>query len=211
MRVISVNIGEKQCIQWRGKEVQTGIFKYPVSTPIFLGKTDVKDDQVIDRKYHGGAYKACYIYSADHYEYWTNLYPELNFEFGMFGENITIEGMQEADMFLGDVYQIGQAKVEVTQPREPCFKLGARFNTQKVLKQFINAPYPGAYLGVVEEGEVRTGDEVNLISRGFEPVSLKDIYSLMYHSEASDQILIQKILAIKDLSPGLKKALKKRL
>jgi MOSC domain-containing protein YiiM len=211
MKVVSVNIGEKQSIKWRGRKVQTGIFKYPVNSPIFLGKTDVNHDQVIDRKYHGGEYKACYIYSADHYDYWKSLYPELEFDYGMFGENITIQGMQETDMFLGDVYQIGEAKVEITQPREPCFKLGARFGTQKVLKQFINAPYPGAYLRVLEEGAVKSGDEIKLISKGFEESSLKDVYSLMYHSTKAERDQIHRLLELNDLPPGLIKALKKRI
>ena len=211
MKVVSVNIGEKQSIKWRGRKVQTGIFKYPVSSAIFLGKTDVNHDQVIDRKYHGGEYKACYIYSADHYDYWKSLYPELEFDYGMFGENITIQGMQETDMFLGDVYQIGEAKVEITQPREPCFKLGARFGTQKVLKQFINAPYPGAYLKVLEEGAVKSGDEIKLISKGFEESSLKDVYSLMYHSTKAERDQIHRLLELNDLPPGLIKALKKRI
>jgi len=211
MKVVSVNIGEKQSIKWRGRKVQTGIFKYPVNSAIFLGKTGVNHDQVIDRKYHGGEYKACYIYSADHYDYWKSLYPELEFDYGMFGENITIHGMQETDMFLGDVYQIGEAKVEITQPREPCFKLGARFGTQKVLKQFINAPYPGAYLRVLEEGAVKSGDEIKLISKGFEESSLKDVYSLMYHSTKAERDQIHRLLELNDLPPGLIKALKKRI
>jgi MOSC domain-containing protein YiiM len=78
MKIISTNIGEPRVIQWNGKEVETGIFKYPVNEPIYLETDDVVNDHVIDRKYHGGADKACYLYSADHYSYWQKLYPELD-------------------------------------------------------------------------------------------------------------------------------------
>jgi len=211
MKVVSVNIGTKQPMQWRGKTVMTGIFKYPVEQSIFLGKSDVKGDEVIDRKYHGGEFKACYIYSADHYSFWKEKYPQLKFEYGMFGENITVEGMQEDDICLGDVYQLGAAKVEVTQPREPCFKLGARFDTQKILKQFINAPYPGSYLKVIEEGEVAAGDQLKLVSRKYEQANLQRVYHLMYHSDSSDISEIKQLLEIPNLPKGLVKALKKRL
>ena len=93
MKVVSVNIGERKGVKYRGKTVQTGVFKKPVTHPIILGKFDVEGDAVIDRRYHGGEFKACYLYSADHYEFWKNKYPDLEWEYGMFGENITVEGL----------------------------------------------------------------------------------------------------------------------
>jgi MOSC domain-containing protein YiiM len=211
MKVISVNIGEKQTFKYRGKNVETGIFKYPVDQSIFLGNEDVEKDSVVDRKYHGGIEKACYIYSADHYEFWKEKYPHLDFQHGMFGENITIEGLDESNLYLGDIYQIGQAKVEVSQPREPCFKLGARFETSKILKQFINAPYPGVYLKVIEEGIVVKGDELTLIKKGYSIGNISTVYHLMFHSEKKDKTKIKELLAIEDLAKSLTKCLKKRL
>lgn len=211
MRVKSVNIGEKKSFQWRGKLVETGIFKYPVEDSIELGRHDVVSDSVIDRKYHGGVDKACYIYSADHYSYWKNLYPDLDFDFGMFGENISIEGLNEGEIHLGDQYQIGSAIVEVSQPREPCFKLGARFGTQKILKQFINAPYPGVYLRVLEPGTVKVGDAMTLLKTGYKSTSLKEVYHLFYHSKKEDCEKIRALLKLSDLPSGLRKGLEKRL
>ena len=129
----------------------------------------------------------------------------------MFGENITIEGMNEANMHLGDIYQLGSAKVTVTQPREPCFKLGARFGTQKILKQFINAPYPGAYLKVLEVGQVNVGDQMILLEKGNIEANLAEVYRLLYHSTMADTIKINSILKIKELPDGLRNTLAKRL
>jgi MOSC domain-containing protein YiiM len=211
MKVVSVNIGERKKVSWRGKTVETGIFKYPVNNPIILDSNDVEGDQVVDRKYHGGIDKACYIYSADHYDYWKELYPSLDWEFGMFGENITIKGLDESKMHLGDIYQIGAAKVEVAQPREPCFKLGIRFGSQKVLKQFFNAPYPGAYLRVIEKGAVKTNDEMLLIQKGHTCAILEDVYRLSYHSQLTDNPKIKLILEIENIASVVRSNLEKRL
>ncbi|MGK0384868.1 MAG: MOSC domain-containing protein YiiM [Bacteroidia bacterium] len=98
MKVKSVNRGEARLVDWRGKKVSTGIFKYPVEGAIFLGTEDVVDDDVVDRKYHGGVDKAVYAYSADHYPFWKEQYPALDWSLGMFGENLTIEGLDESRM-----------------------------------------------------------------------------------------------------------------
>jgi len=104
MRIVSTNIAEPKTIVWKGKEVTTGLFKYPVEAGILLGKEDVDNDHVIDRRYHGGADKACYLYSADHYSYWQNLYPELEMPWGMFGENLTVENLHEAEINIGNIH-----------------------------------------------------------------------------------------------------------
>ena len=127
MKIISTNIGSPVIFSWKGREVATGLFKYPVPSPIMLEKEDVTNDHVIDRRYHGGTDKACYFYSADNYDYWKSLYPKMEMQFGMFGENLTVEGLSEENINIGDVFKIGNAVVQVTQPRQPCFKLNFRF------------------------------------------------------------------------------------
>ena len=163
MKVISTNISETKTISFRGQDVKTGIFKYSIPEGIFLEKEDVSNDSVVDRRYHGGIDKACYIYATDHYNYWQELYPDLKFEWGMFGENLSIENLDEKNIYIGDIYQLGEAVVQISQPREPCFKLGARFDTAKVVKQFLNANFPGIYLRIIKEGKVFVGDEMVLI------------------------------------------------
>lgn len=211
MKVVSINIGEKQVITWKGKKLETGIYKKPVNGTIYLDKEDVRNDYVIERKFHGGIFKACYMYSSNHYEYWQDLYPNLKFSFGMFGENLTVQGLDEKNIRIGDVYQIGKAKVEVTQPRQPCYKLGIKFKTQKILKQFINVPYPGVYLKVLVPGEVAAGNEMILIEKGDPVGNIKDVFHLLYHSSEKDALRIHKILHNQDLPADLRKNLNKRL
>lgn len=178
MKVISVNIGEKQTVTWRGKSVDTGIFKYPTDK-ITLGATDVARDHVVDRRFHGGIDKACYLYDADTYSHWKEKYPNLEWNWGMFGENVTLADLDESNVFIGSRYQLGTALVEVSQPRQPCFKLGIRFGTQKILKQFIQHGRPGVYVRVLKPGEVKPGDTMTLLEKGSN-ISIQDVFLLLY-------------------------------
>ncbi|EAQ99849.1 MOSC domain-containing protein [Maribacter sp. HTCC2170] len=180
MKVISTNIGKSTTIVWNGKEERTGIYKYPTNEPLFLGKTDVLKDIVVNRKHHGGEHKACYLFSANQYPYWKELYPELIWDWGMFGENLTVEGLDESEMRIGDIYKIGSALIQVSLPREPCYKLGVRFENQNILKQFIDHGFPGTYIRILEEGEVRKGDELVVVKKSDNALTVKQFYELLY-------------------------------
>ncbi|WP_299436104.1 MOSC domain-containing protein [uncultured Aquimarina sp.] len=180
MKVVSTNIGEPQVISWRGKDVKTGIYKYPVNQPIFLDTEDVKGDHVVDRRVHGGVDKACYLYAAEHYPYWKEKYPDLDWNYGMFGENLTVLGLDERIIKIGDIYQLGDAIVQVSQPRQPCYKLGVRFGTQTVLKQFIEALLPGVYLRVLTSGFVKMDDVLIPQEVSDDGISIRDMYVLLY-------------------------------
>jgi len=192
MKIISTNIGEPRIVNWNGKEVKTGIFKYPVDYPIFLGLEDVENDHVIDRRYHGGFDKACYLYSSDHYGYWQKLYPELEMPFGIFGENLTVEGLYESQINIGDIFKIGKAVVQATQPRQPCFKMEFRFNNNQIVQQFINSGFSGIYVRVLEKGNVRTGDSMELIESK-DSLSIQKIYELLYTSEFQKEAVEQAV------------------
>lgn len=186
MKVISTNIAKPTTIDWNGEKIKTGIYKIPVSTSIFLGKTDVKNDHVIDRKYHGGEHKACYFYAANHYEHFKALYPNLDWQFGMFGENITIDNFEETNIRIGDTFKIGTAIIQVSEPRQPCFKLGIRFNNQKILKDFIQSSYSGFYVRILQEGEVKKGDTLELIERNPNDLSIEDVFSLLSYNKDNE-------------------------
>ena len=189
MKVIATNIGNPTTIHRNGKEEQTGIFKYPTNEALFLGKTDVLKDTVIDRKHHAGINKACYLFSADQYPYWKKMYPELDWDWGMFGENLTIKGLNEADIRIGDIFKIGNALVQVSQPREPCYKLGIRFGNQEILRQFIDHGFPGTYVRILEEGEVQRSDELILVEKSENPLSVKQFYELIFAKEKDLEIV----------------------
>lgn len=188
MKVISTNTGTSRTIEWNGKQVQTGIYKFPVAEPVFLEKTDVVNDVVCDRKHHGGADKACYLYSADHYSYWKTLYPNLDMPNGMFGENLTVEGLQENEIHIGDVFQVGEAIIQVTQPRQPCYKLGVKFGDPGVVKKFIVSGFPGVYVRVIKTGCVNTGSLLTCIDNK-NSVSVQKVFELLYTSTLQKDIL----------------------
>ncbi|PCJ67957.1 MAG: sulfurase [Bacteroidetes bacterium] len=211
MKIVATNISDSKTIEWKGKEVETGIYKSPVSEGIFLGKTDVVNDVVIERKYHGGIDKACYLFSMDVYPQWKEKYPHLKWNYGMFGENLTVEGLDEREVYIGDQYQIGEALVEVSEPREPCYKLGIRFGSQKMLKPFINQPHCGVYVRVLQEGKVVTGDEMKLVKRVQDNFSMSRIYWLRYNASLKDIPEISKAIKLETLAASAKRGLGKRL
>lgn len=183
MKIMSTNIAKPTTIIWDGKEVTTGIFKKPKNQPILLEKQAVRNDEVSDRKHHGGEFKACYLFSENHYGYWKNLYPNLDWEYGMFGENLTVSGLNEKDILIGDIYKVGAALVQITQPREPCFKFGVKFGNQKILKQFINHGFPGTYVRVLEAGFVKTGDCLELVEKAKNSLTVWQFFNLLYSKE----------------------------
>ena len=203
MTVDSVNIGEKRTVNWKGKPVETGIFKYP-TTEINLGLEDVENDAVVDRKYHGGIDKACYIYSKDHYEFWQKRYPNSDWENGMFGENITVNGLDESQLQIGDILQIGEAKVQISQPRQPCMKLNVRFNNTKILKDFLNQPYPGIYVRILKEGMVKAGDKFEIIEKAKDSLLVTEVYSLLIKK---DEVKREIALGLDTLSEAYKESL----
>lgn len=189
MQIISTNIAEPTTINWRGQEIQTGIYKYAVETPIFLGIEDVENDHVIDRRYHGGADKACYLYSADHYPFWKQKYPNLKWEWGMFGENLTVGGLDESEIRIGDSFLVGEAVVQVTQPRQPCFKLGVRFANQKMVNEFWSAPYSGIYVRILQSGNVAKGDYFSLIERNADSLSVNQVFSIFSRERENTDLM----------------------
>lgn len=208
MKVISTNIGTSTQIVWNGKHTTTGIYKSPVNSPIFLDVEDVRGDTVVDRKYHGGVHKACYLFSADHYPYWKEKYPHLEWDWGMFGENLTLEGLDESQIRIGSTYQLGTALVQITQPREPCYKLGIRFGDQGILKQFIDHGLPGTYVRVVEPGKVTVGDPMELVEASKSPLTVQQFFHLLY-SPTKDRDLVRQAIDNPALPLGKREKLKK--
>lgn len=180
MEVISTNLSNPTTIIWNQKEELTGMYKIPTFEGITLKKEYVISDYVEDLCNHGGIDKACYIFSSDHYSHWKNLYPSLIWNWGMFGENITVSGLDESTIFIGDIYKIGTSVIQVSQPRQPCYKLGIRFENQLILKQFIQFGFPGIYVRILEEGSVKAGDKLELIQRYDESITICEAFQLIY-------------------------------
>jgi MOSC domain-containing protein YiiM len=174
-KVISLNIGLPRTVYFQNHAVTTGIFKEPVSGRIMLRRLNLDGDKQADLTVHGGPDKAVYAYPAEHYDYWKKRLPKMKLPWGMFGENLTTEGLLEDQVNIGDVFQIGSSEVVVTQPRMPCYKLGVKFGRMDIVRQFMESKLPGIYFRVLKEGAVGSGDQIQLISRDKNNVTVRDI------------------------------------
>lgn len=193
MKVISTNIAEAKTIEWNGEKMKTGIFKFPVAGGVYLERSDVKNDSVVDRFNHGGVYKACYMYSTDHYGYWKSLYPSLDWQFGMFGENLSVEGLDEKKLIVGSIYKVGEALVQVSEPRQPCFKFGVKMGDANAIRQMLESKFSGSYLKVLESGWVRGSDTFELMEEDSIGVTTYDVFNAIFY-KTDDLALINKII-----------------
>lgn len=162
--LVSVNVGRICLVPYRGNQVKTGIFKEPVEGRVLVRTLNLDGDEQADLTVHGGVDKAVYLYPAEHYAIWqAELQRELGF--GHFGENLTVSGLLEDDVHVDDVYAIGDAILEVTQPRVPCFKLGIKMADQKFLRRFLDSGRSGFYCRVLQEGNIEAGQSITLLER----------------------------------------------
>jgi MOSC domain-containing protein YiiM len=198
MKLISVNVGLPRETIWKGREVKTGIFKEPIEDPVMVRKLNLDGDGQADLSVHGGLDKAVYGYPSEHYDYWRHELPGMNLPWGMFGENFTTEGLLEGALNIGDRFRIGSSVLMVTQPRMPCYKLAVKFGRDDIVKQFLRSGRPGFYFSVLEEGEVSAGDEIELISRDENNVTVADITRL-YVSEKDNLDLLHRAVQIEAL------------
>jgi MOSC domain-containing protein YiiM len=180
MRVLSVNVGLPREVIWRGKPVTTGIYKQPVTGRVPIRALNLDGDRQADLRVHGGRDKAVYAYPSEFYELWSRERPELAFGPGMFGENLTTEGLLDSDVSIGDRFRVGTAELVVTQPRLPCFKLGIKMGRDEFVTEFLERGLFGFYLGVVREGEVQAGDSIEELARdprGFRVTEIARLYA----------------------------------
>ena len=188
-RVYSVNVsGDLRDVEYGGQIVTTGYFKHPVEGEVVARRLGLEGDAQADLKVHGGPAKAVYFYPREHYEGWERLLETDPLPPGSFGENITTEGLTEADLAIGDVIRIGTALLQVRQPRSPCYKMQIRFGRPDMVALFMRHGLPGWYASVIEEGSFTTGDAIEIVSRAVEGVSVADIWRYSLHAPVSPEI-----------------------
>jgi MOSC domain-containing protein YiiM len=195
MKLLSLNVGLPREVAWHGKLVETGIFKQPVEGPVMMRTLNLDGDRQADLSVHGGVDKAVYAYPSEHYEYWRGELPDMDFPWGVFGENLTTEGLFEDSVYLGDCYRIGEAEVVVTQPRLPCYKLGVRFDRPDMVKKFLASRLTGFYFSVKKEGVVQAGDSIELLAREQQEIRVADI-TRVYAFEREDVETIQRAMRV---------------
>jgi MOSC domain-containing protein YiiM len=190
-------------VNFQNELVTTGIFKEPVMGRVRLRKLNLDGDKQADLTVHGGADKAIYAYPQEHYNYWKKELPEMSLPWGMFGENFTTKGMFEETVNVGDQFQIGTARVVATQPRMPCYKLGVKFGRMDIIKKFLASGLTGVYFKVMKEGDLEQGDEIKLIKKDENNVTITDIVRL-YTVNKDDLQTMERAVKVKDLPNGWK-------
>ena len=193
-------------------DVPSGFVKSPVQHRIWVHHLGLDGDEQADLRVHGGPEKAVYGYSLNHYQAWKNDFAEHSSALfpGGFGENLTIEGMTEADICVGDIHQIGTAKLQVCQPRLPCFKLALHFNDNRLPAAMVRSGRSGWYYRVVAEGELGAGDAIDLIDRPHPDFPFRQLIAFANHGKATKEELAA-LVQMTDVAAGLRRRASERL
>ena len=208
-RLISLNVGLPRSLKHGTGQVRSGIFKSPVQGTLRLGENGLEGDAQSDTEHHGGADKAVCVYATEHLPYWserlgTELRPSA------FGENFSMEGLVESEARIGDVFRVGTALVQVSQPRIPCFKLAARHGEGKLALWVKETGLTGFYLRCLEPGEIRAGDELYPVERPGHDFTIEEANRVM-HGDGQDAASIERLRALPELSAEWKRMLGSRL
>ena len=186
-RVLSVNVGAVRTVTWRGETVTTAIWKEPAGERVAVrGVNFVGDDQA-DRSVHGGVDKAVYAYAREDYDYWRE-HEGIETSAGLFGENLTVEGLDLSSAVAGERWTVGTTVLEVAQPRLPCFKLGIRMSDPRFPRRFQRVGRMGVYLRVVREGDVGAGDAVAVASRPGHGVTMERMVRALHDPESAEAL-----------------------
>lgn len=210
MKVVAVNVGLPREVIYKGKTITTGIFKEPVEGRARLRRLNLDGDRQADLSVHGGPSKAVYAYPSEHYEYWREQLPDVDLPWGMFGENLTVEGLREDRVNIGDRFRIGSAHVMVTEPRLPCYKLAAKFGRDDIIKRFLHSGRTGFYFAVLQEGEVGAGDDIASIGRDKHGVTVADITRLYVHDK-DDVTTLRRAVQVEALPESWREYFQKRI
>ncbi|SDT54740.1 MOSC and FAD-binding oxidoreductase domain-containing protein [Bradyrhizobium canariense] len=199
--VVSVNVGLPRDVQWRGRIVRTAIWKTPVAGRVFARRLNLDGDGQADLSGHGGEQRALMVYQMDSYRYWERVLGRSDFVHGQFGENLTVEGLSDSEVCIGDRYRIGGAVFEISQPRVTCYRLGIRMDHPQMPAMVVAHRRPGFYFRVIQEGSIGAGDTIEKLVTGPERMTVAEIDALLYTSDhpVADLHRAMKIAA---LSPG---------
>lgn len=200
MKLRAVNVSDIKTLEFNGRKIKSGIDKKPVEGAVELLKEGLVGDKQADPSVHGGLDKAVYAYSIEHYLYWQERLGIEALPYGQFGENLTVESMDDRDILIGDIYRVGSALLQVTQPRVPCFKLGIRMDDPMFPSRFLKSGRYGFYLRVLEEGVVEAGCSIDLVEKSDSAMSVWEIMQIMHAGSETNRNEVIKALSIESLS-----------
>ena len=210
MKVLSVCVSEIVEIEHAGQTVPTGLFKRAVEGPRMLRETGFEGDRQGDLTVHGGVHKAVHAFPVEHYAFYQRELGQTGYESGHFGENLTTEGILEDEIHIGDQYQVGDALLEVSRPRSPCFKFGIKLGTRDAVETCLKSKRSGFYFRVVEEGYVGAGDPIGTACRDDTAPTLTEVFDLLHHDKLN-QAGLSRAIDCPALAPELKKEFAQRL
>lgn len=212
MTLVSINVGLPRDVPHGASPVSTGIFKQAVDGPVKVRKLNLDGDGQADLVHHGGESKAVYAYSLDHYDYWREVLGRDDLPYGQFGENLTVRGLDEAALCVGDRLDIGSAAFVISQPRVPCFKLGIRLGDRDMPRKFAQSLRVGVYLRVLTEGVIRAGGAVELTAKAGERLSTRSLFDAWLKPNDPDALqLLARAAAIPELSAEWRSHIRQRL
>ena len=200
-RLLSVNVGRPRDVAWQGRTVRTAIWKEALDGPRMVRRINIDGDDQADRLAHGGEHRAVFVYQLDSSRYWERELARCDFTYGQFGENLTVEGLADDEVCIGDRYRIGGALFEVTQPRVTCYRVGIRMNEAAMPSLLVAHHRPGFYLRVLEEGPVQAGDAILKVADGPERLTVAQVDALLYLPGKSPPLL-ERALRVPALSEG---------
>jgi MOSC domain-containing protein YiiM len=207
--VLSINVRTPQEFTYGDKTLLSAIDKNPIQGKVYLSQLNLDGDRQADLNFHGGPDKAVCVYSHDHYSFWESVL-DIKLEPGAFGENLTVAGITEEDVCIGDIYEFGEAVVQVTQPRQPCFKLATRLKQPKLPLMVHHTGYTGFYFRVLKEGYVSSEDSLRLKERNPNSVSIAYANKLKYKDKTNIDG-IKKLLSLRELSKDWNESFASRL
>ncbi len=199
--LLSVNVGKPKDVAWQGRTVHTGVWKDPVSGPAMVRRLNIDGDGQGDTKGHGGEQRAVLVYQIESYRYWQRHFGRDNFTFGQFGENLTVDGLADDEVCIGDQYRIGEAEFEVTQPRVTCYRVGMRMGEPELPALLVSHHRPGFYMRVLREGRIEAGDRIVKTRTGPGALTVADTDALLYLPDR-DPAKLRLAVDIPALSPG---------
>lgn len=201
--LLSVNVGMAKDVPWKGRTIHTGIWKSPVMDRRRVRRLNIDGDEQGDKVGHGGEQRAVMVYQIESYRYWQQQMGRSDFVFGQFGENLTVAGLPDPKVCIGDRYRIGSALFEVTQPRVTCYRVGIRLGEPRMAALLVAHHRPGFYMRVLEEGEIAAGDAITKVADGPERMSVTEADALVYLPHP-DPAAVQRALRIEAFAPGWK-------
>ncbi|WP_445166757.1 MOSC domain-containing protein [Mycolicibacterium sp. Dal123E01] len=209
-RLVSVNVGLPKDVEWNGRTVHTGSWKAPVTGPRMVRRLNIDGDGQGDLGGHGGENRAVLVYQLASYDHWSTVLGREDLTPGAFGENLTVDGLPDDEVCIGDRFRIGDVVLEVTQPRVTCYRVGMRLDEPRMAALLVSHHRPGFYCRVLTEGEVTAGQDVVKIADGPRRVSVAEIDALLY-LPGHPRDALQRALDIPALSPGWKTSLQSLL